>query len=329
MVANSFWTRRPTMRRALVNTALVALFGAALALVASRFSPFSTRSHLALASGGLEDLFLTPLATDPARVLLTTQRANSTWTRDRASQAGDPYWIRRYGDPARPGLAERILLTSRSRGAHLLIPLGALDLERALAEPEDEAEDERGRPLVRRSLTQLYWGRSFAGVFLHLRFPERELAPGASGPGEEIDHDFVIVRGNRVCTTDFLLQPNGELYRAALVDGLMPAGPLRRNPLAADELVLALRADSGAKAAPLYAPVSLFDELQLCWGEQLGVVLDDRWRPADAAPYALRPASPEVRARVAWNGALHLAARFEGAEERRALEHSLARFTDS
>src|SRR5688572_11158999 len=254
MVASSFWTRRPTARRALASVAVAGLAGAALAIAATRLSPFSTRSHLALDSGDVEDLFLTPLASDPARVLLTTQRENSTWTRDRGSQAGDPYWIRRYGDPARPGLPERILLTSRSRGAHLLIPLGALDLEHALSEPEEEAEDESGRPLVRRSLTQLYWGRSFAGVFLHLRFPERELASGATDPGESLDHDLVIVRGNRVCTTDFLLQPNGELYRAALADGLMPAGPLRRNPLASDELVLTLRADTGSEARPLYAP---------------------------------------------------------------------------
>src|SRR6185503_15878798 len=85
--------------------------------------------------GGLEPLYLTRL--DEGRVLLTTRRENSTWSRDRASQGGDPYWVRRYTDPARPGLPKRILLTSRSRGAHLLIPLGALDLERALSEPVD------------------------------------------------------------------------------------------------------------------------------------------------------------------------------------------------
>jgi hypothetical protein len=329
MTVESFWSKRTSARRALTTATTVALAGIALAWGATRLSPFSTRSTLALASGELEDLYLTQMASDPARVLMTTRRANSTWTRDQQSQAGDPYWVRRYGDPARPGLPERILLTSRSRGAHLLIPLGALDLERALAEPEEESRDERGRPVVRRSLTHLYMDRSFAGVFLHLRFPERELATGGAEPGEPIDFDLLIVRGNELCTTDFLLQPNGELYRAALADGLMPTGLLRRNPLVADELVLTLRADSGPAALPLYSPVSLFDELRLCWGDQLGVILDDRWRPEDAVPYALRPPSPEVRARVAWNGALHLAARFEGETERRALERSLATFTDS
>jgi hypothetical protein len=327
MVAGSFWSRRPTAARALATAAVAGLVGALLAWNAVRLSPFAVRSHLALASGGLEDLFLTPLGEDPARALLTTQRANSTWTRDQASQAGDPYWVRRYSDPARPGLPPRILLTSRSRGAHLLIPLGALDLERALAEPEEETEDPRGRPLVRRSMTHVYWGRKFAGVFLHLRFPEREPAPG--GTGELLDFDLVIVRGNELVTTDFLLQPNGELYRAALADGLMPPGPLRRNPLTGDELVLLVRAEPEAKCVPLFSPVALLDELRLCWGAQLGLVVDDRWRPEEAAPYALRPASRVVRAGMAWNGALHLAARFEGRDERRVLERSLARFADS
>lgn len=329
MVTRSFWSTRPTVGRALATAATVALAGAALAWGATRLSPYSTRSHLALASGELEDLYLTPLTEDPARALLTTQRANSTWARDQASQAGDPYWVRRYGDPARPGLPQRILLTSRSRGAHLLIPIAALDLERALAEPLEEAVDERGRPLVRRSLTHLYWSRAFAGVFLHLRLPERELAADGPEAGEALDFDLVIVRGNELVTTDFLLQPNGELYRAALADGLLPAGPLRRNPLTGDELVLRVHAAPDREGVALFAPVSLFDELQLCWGTQLGVVVDDRWRPAEAAPYALRPPAREVRARVAWNGALHLAAHFEDGDERRALERSLARFTDS
>jgi hypothetical protein len=80
---------------------------------------------------------------------------------------------------------------------------------------------------------------------------------------------------------------------------------------------------------PLFVPVALFDELRLCWGSQLGVVVDDRWDPARADSYALRPPAPEVRERLAWNGALHLAARFEGGAERRALERSLASFAGS
>ncbi len=338
MQGDSFWSTRPTAQLALLTAAAVALLGAALAWSATRLSPFSTRSLLALDSGELEELYLTPLPEDPARALLTTRRQNSTWSRDQASQAGDPYWVRRYGDPARPGLPERILLTSRSRGAHLLIPLGALDLERALAEPLEEGSEPGAgteeaatppQPFLRRSLTHIYWSRSFAGVFLHLRFPERVLATEGPDAGQLLDFDLVIVRGNELYTTDFLLQPNGELYRAALADGLMPAGPLRRNPLTGDELVLLMRAEPGAEGVPLYSPVPLFEELRLCWEAQLGPVVDDRWRLEDAAPYALRPPSSGVRARVAWNGTLHLAARFESAEERRALEQALARFADS
>jgi hypothetical protein len=332
MQGGSFWSTRPTHGRALATAAWVAFLASALAWSATRLSPFSTRSHLALASGELEDLYLTPLAEDPARALLTTRRANSTWARDQASQAGDPYWVRRYGDPARPGLPERILLTSRSRGAHLLIPLAALDLERALAEPLGEGAGPSAtpqQPCLRRSLAQVYWSRSFAGVFLHLRFPERVLATEGPEAGQPLDFDLVIVRENELCTTDFLLQPNGELYRAALADGLMPAGPRRRNPLTGDELVLLMRAEPGADGVPLYSPVSLFEELRLCWKAQLGTVVDDRWRLADAAPYATQPPAREVRARVAWNGSLHLAARFESADERRALQQALARFTDS
>jgi hypothetical protein len=328
-MAGSFWSTRPTPGRAIATVAAVGLLAAALAGSATRLSPFSTRSHLALASGGLEDLYLTPLAEDPGRALLTTRRANSTWTRDQASQAGDPYWVRRYGDPAHPGLPERFLLTSRSRGAHLLIPLGALDLERALAEPEEEPVDERGRPLVQRSLTHVYWSRAFAGVFLHLRFPERALAQAGPEAGEPLGFDLVVVRGSELVTTDFLLQPNGELYRAELAEGRLPTGPLRRNPLAGDELVLQVHADPGRACVPLYAPVALMAELGLCWGTQLGTVVDDRWQPLAAAPYALRPPSAEVRARVAWNGTLHLAARFESVDERHALQRSLARFTGS
>lgn len=333
----SFWSTRPTAKRALVTAAWVAVLGAALAIGATRLSPFSTRSHLALASGDLEDLYLTPLSEDPARVLLTTQRQNSTWTRDRTSQAGDPYWVRRYRDPARPGLPERILLTSRSRGAHLLIPIGALDLELALAEPQADggqsaSEGEQAvpppGPLLRSSLVHLYSSRSFAGVYLHLRFPERPLATQGSEVGQPRDFDLVIVRGNELYTTDFLLQPNGELYRSALADGLMPAGPLRLNPLTG-ELVLMMDAEPGAEGTPLYSPVSLFQELRLCWQDQLGIVVDDRWHLEGAAAYALQPPTPEIRAQVARNGNLHLAAHLESRDERRALELALARFTDS
>ena len=128
MLGGSFWWTRPTTQVALATASWVALLGTILAWSAGRLSPFSTRSSLALGSSELEELYLTPLQEDPARALLTTRRENSTWTRDRESQAGDPYWVRRYGDPARPGLPQRILLTSRSRGAHLLIQLASLDM---------------------------------------------------------------------------------------------------------------------------------------------------------------------------------------------------------
>ena len=328
-MAGSFWSIRPTARSALATVLGIALLGAALGSGADRLSPFATRSLLALESGDIEQLYLTPLPEDPERALLTTRRSNSTWARDQASQAGDPYWVRRYGDPARPGLPQRILLTSRSRGAHLLIPLGALDLERALAEPAEEGEGERapGRPHVRSSLVQLYWSRSFAGVFLHLRFPEREVKEGTAG--ELRDFDLVVVRGNELVTTDFLLQPNGKLYHAALAAGRLPAGPLRRNPLNGDELVLLVYPEPGASGVPLLSPVALTDELRLCWGKELATIVDDRWRPADAPAWELRPPSGEVRARVRRNGAMHLAARFEHADERRALEQALNRFAGS
>jgi hypothetical protein len=328
----SFWSIRPTARNALVTALGTALVGAVLSLGDERLSPFETRSLLALESGDIEQLYLTPLPEDPERALLTTRRSNSTWARDQASQAGDPYWVRRYGDPARPGLPQRILLTSRSRGAHLLIPLGALDLEHALAEPLPEEGDggrPPGRPFVRSSLTQLHWSRSFAGVFLHLRFPEREPSKEGKAVGEPRDFDLVVVRGNELVTTDFLLQPNGKLYHAALADGLLPAGPLRRNPLSGDELVLLVYPEPGAEGVPLLSPVSLTDELRLCWGKELATVVDDRWHVADAPAWELRPPSPEARVRVRRNGAMHLAARFEPVDERRTLEQALNRFAGS
>ena len=133
----TFWTQRPSSAHAILFAVLAGVLGIALAFGTERVSPVVARANLRHEQSGLEPLYLTPLQEDPARVLLTSRRENSTWSRDQASQAGDPYWIRRYSDPARPGLPARILLTSRSRGAHLLVPLGALDLERALAEPVD------------------------------------------------------------------------------------------------------------------------------------------------------------------------------------------------
>jgi hypothetical protein len=323
MQQRSFWEGRPKSASAVRWAAVLALLAALVALGATRLSSLSARSHLPLAGGELDEYFLTPLSSDPARLLLTTRRENANWARDQSRQAGDSYWVRRYGDPARPGLMERILLTSRSRGAHLFVPLGALDLERALAAPLEPDAVSEGTPRLRHELARVYWNRSFAGLFLHLRFPER--APGAE-PDEEIDQDLVIVRGNELLTTDFLLQPNAQLYRAALTAGRMPPGPLRRNPQCADEIVLLVSADPKRAGVPLFAPLSLFDELRLCWGAALPALVDDRWRPEEAPPYVLAPPSPELRARVRREGAVHLAARFEGGAEREALQTALMRF---
>jgi hypothetical protein len=336
---NSFWTHRPSRSHALVLSALVALIGVALSLVAARVSPLVVRSHLRVEAGGLDPLYLTRLQEDPARALLTTRRENSTWSRDQSSQAGDPYWVRRYADPARPGLPDRFLLSSRSRGAHLLIPLGALDLERALAAPALAGDAPPKEPLVdgppalgpadpalRSKLVRLYWNRSFAGIYLQLRLRERTEITQGPEAGEFISYDLVIVRDGALCTTDFLLQPNGELYRSLLADGLMPAGAFRRNPAAGDESVFLIGEDSPGTAVPLFSPVSLSDELRLCWGDELPCVLDDRWREDMAPPFELAEPSARLRAKVAENGRLHLLSRLEGEDERDALELSLARF---
>ena len=252
--------------------------------------------------------------------------------RDRASQGGDPYWVRRYSDPARPGLPKRILLTSRSRGAHLLIPLGALDLERALSAPPRASADPAAAaaggepPRLRCELKRVYWNRSFAGIFLQLRFPERPRV--ASGPkkGDPLGFDLVVVRGNELRTTDFLLQPDAELYRSLLTAGRRPTGELWRNPATGGEAVVLLCEDAPSTGLALFSPVSLFDELGLCWGGELATIVDDRWEETMAQPYALEPPGPELRARVLANGELELAARLEHSDERRVLADALARF---
>ncbi len=293
----------------------------ALALVARRVSPLEIRANLRLDRDGLGELFLTSLAEDPERVLVTTRRENSTWARDMQSQAGNTFWVRRYGDPARPGLPERILLTSRSRGARLLIPLAALDLENALAAPV--GEDPEAPSVPRRELVQVHLDRSFAGLFLELSFRERELDPET---GEPLDRDFAVVRGNRVRTTDFLLQPNGRWYKDAIIEGLQPTGTLVRHPGEAGELVLHLGVSLEDPAEPLFVPLSLFDELGLCWGTELPTIVDDRWRVEDLPAFELLPASTGTRSLVERIGARHLAARLESAEERRLLARELEGF---
>jgi len=318
MGRESWWLRRPSASRAWVSVLVMAALAAFVSLEASRVSPFAARSLLPLNEVSTRDLYLTTLPEDPQRVLLTTKRRNSTLPRGRTRQAGNPYWIRRYDDPTRPDVPGRILLSSRSRGARLLLPLASLDLERALvtAEPEETraAGDAKEEQRVRSGLVQVFQDRLFAGIYLELRFPPRELDEN----GEPIDFDLVCVRDNRVRTVDFLLHPHGRHYRAGIAAGTMPAGDLRVQPLE-DELVFQLFEDPDRPAAPLFVPVSLFDELGLSWGDQVPTLIDDRWRIDTLPEYEPRSPEPEQRIEAARLAALHLAARLESDQERQRI----------
>lgn len=323
----SFWLHRPTHARAcavLVGAGLLALL---VSRLADGWSPLEVHASLPLAELGMREVYLTPLAEDPARVLLTTRRENSTWTRDAADQRGDPYWIRRYGDPARPGLSQRLLLTSRSRGARLLIPLAALSLEHALSEPSSAAAESTAN--VRISLVQVFLERTFAGVFLELRFPERPAALPGSGAGDPTDFDLVVVRGNRVRATDFLLQPNGIFYRAVIAEGRLPSGPFRRNSATGGEFVFALWETPEVECTPLFVPIALFDELALCWSTGLPTVIDDRWRAEALPDFAVNGPANELRALVTRAASLQIEARLESGEEQLALALAIERLADS
>jgi hypothetical protein len=322
----SFWLHRPSPARALAVLAGVGLLTVVFSRLAGSWSPLEVRANLPLEELGMREVFLTSLAEDPARVLLTTRRENSTWTRDANDQRGDTYWIRRYGDPARPGLSERILLTSRSRGAHFLIPIGAVDLERALNEPSSAPAE--GTPSVRVSLAQVYLDRNFAGIFLELRFPERPLSVPENPMSDVVDFDLVAVRGNQVRTTDFLLQPNGRFYRDAIAAARLPLGPLARNEGTGDELVFALWEDARRECTPLFVPIPLFDELGLCWGANLPALTDDRWRVELLPAYPVRPVEHE-RALVTRAAALQVQARLDSLEEQHALILAAERLGDS
>lgn len=316
-----------------VASVIVFLAGSALAVCLClaawpRLRLIQARADLPLsAPGAFEAVFLSTTADDPGRVLFTTRRENASWARDMGTQAGNGYWLERYGDPRRPGLPPRLLLTSRSRGARLYVPLGALELERALSWPASaaaaRATEPARAPAVEHELVQLFVDRSFAGLYLELVLPER--ARDASG--KALDHDLVVVRGNRVRSADFLLRPDGELYRAALVAGIRPTGEFRRGRDGGDELVFLLPSDPAAPCPPLFTSISLFDELGLLWGDELGTIVDDRWNPAAFPAFEVGPPGRELRSGLAWNGALHLAAHIEPAEERDALAVALARFT--
>src|SRR5262245_40172491 len=121
------------MRAALATTALCAALAAAGGWIAAQESPLATLDLLPGDEPGIREAFLTTLLDETQRVAFTSQRSLTNVDRSQASLAGNRYWIHRYGDPARPEIPDRILLTSRKRGARLLVPVEALDLESALA----------------------------------------------------------------------------------------------------------------------------------------------------------------------------------------------------
>jgi hypothetical protein len=318
-----WWLGRPSAAAALA-TALACLgLASAAGWLAARRSPLVARSLLPLASLDAREVFLTTLLDDPQRVMVTTRRSRTTAHRGEAAPAGSRYWIQRYGDPNRPELPDRILLTSRSRGARLLVPVGALDLESALASPvgvEEEASNGKGGS-VPSELVHLHADRLYAGTYLELRFPDRE----RDAQGQPRRFDLVAVRGNRVRSADFALLPNPRYYRAALVEGGMPRGELRASELpGGPELVFALYENPARPAESLRLPISLFDELGLAWGDEVPTLVDDRWRIEPLPRYASAPASPALRERVARMVALHVAARLESRAERERLARAVS-----
>jgi hypothetical protein len=279
------------------------------------------RNLLPTPSADAREVFLTHLIDDPQRVLVTTQRSLTSVHRGEDAQGGNRYWVHRYGDPARPELPERILLTSRSRGARLLVPVGALDLDRALASPVgQEPAKQGGGGSVPSRLVHLYVDRLFSGAYLELLFPERERDEG----GEPRRFDLVAIRGNRVRTADFLLQPNPRYYRDALIEGGMPHGELLTSEVSGGpELVFAFYEDLARGAESIQVPISIFDELGLAWGDVVPTLVDDRWRIEELPRYATTPPSPEVREATARMVAVHLAARLESSPERERLAHEM------
>jgi len=312
------------MRSALATTALCLALAAAAGWIAAQQSPLVVRNLLPTPSADAREVFLTTLVDEPQRVLFTAQRSLTTVRRGEDAQGGSRYWIHRYGDPARPELPDRILLQSRSRGARLLVPVGALELDRALASPIGlEPAKQGGGGSVPSRLVHLYVDRLFAGTYLELRFPNRERDEN----GELRRFDLVAIRGNRVRTADFVLAPNPRYYRAALIEGEMPHGDLVVNELPGGaELVLAFYEDLARAVGPLQVPISIFDELGLAWGEVVPTLVDDRWQLEALPRYATEAPSPEFREATARMVALHLAARFESRPERERLAHEMGEF---
>jgi hypothetical protein len=312
-----WWLRRPSARTALATSVLCAALAAAGGWIAAQQSPLVVRNLLPSPETGTRELFLTTLIDDPRRVAVTTQRSLTSVHRGEAAQGGNRYWIHAYPDPARPELPDRILLTSRSRGARLLVPVGALDLESALSVPVGvEAAEKGGGGAVPSDLVHLYRDRLFAGTYLELRLPDRE----RDELGEPRRFDLVAVRGNRVRTADFTLAPNPRYDRDALIEGGMPQGDFRvSEPASGPELVFAFYEDLDRPAESLRVPISIFDELGLAWGEVVPTLVDDRWRIEALPRYATAPAPAELRAAAARMVAIHLAARVDARPERERL----------
>lgn len=320
--ANEPWWLRPTSPRAALGSLALCLALASLAgWLAARQSPLAVRSLLPLGGTGAREVYLSTLLDDPQRMALTTQRDATTADRGDAALGGNRYWVHRYGDPERPELPERILLTSRRRGARLLVPVAAIDLDSALSTPVGVGPAEKGGGgFVPRDLVQLYVDRQYRGAYLELRFPDR----AQDAKGDPLRFDLVAVRGNQARTSDFVLLPNPRYYRTALIEGSMPGGEYVASALPdGPELAFAFYEDPERPIASLQLPISLFHELGLAWGDEVPTLVDDRWQ-LDALPrYATTPAPAELREQAARMLALQLAARLDPAPERERLARAV------
>jgi len=316
-----WWLRRPSPRAALGSLVLCLALAAAGAWLAARQSPLAVRSLLPLGQPGVRELYLATLLDDPQRMALTTQRDATTAHRGEAAEGGNRYWVHRYGDPERPELPERLLLTSRRRGARLLVPVAAVELESALARPVGIGPAEKGGGgYVPRDLVQLYVDRLYQGTDLELRFADR----AQDEKGDPIRFDLVAVRGNRARTSDFVLLPNPRYYRAALIEGQMPGGAYVANALPdGPELVFAFYEDPAREVAPLALPISLYRELGLAWGDEVPTIVDDRWQVESLPRHATEPAPPGLRAQAARMLAIQLAARLDPPAERERLARAV------
>ena len=320
--ANPWWLERPSARSALLSCAIAVALAIGAATLADRLSPLAARSALPLADADVRKVFLSSDASDPARVLATSRRRSTTLSRDRAALGGRRYWLRRYADPARPGVPARRLLSSRSRGARLYLPIAAVDLERVLSETPAPP----GALDVRSALVFLYEDRLFQGLFVELRFPLREPDPET----EWRRFDLVAVRGSDVRTVDWVLHPYPRFYRDWIAEGRLPdPPPFAKQTNAGRELDFAIYADLESAAAPLWLPISLYDELGLMWGDDLPRLGDDRWQPEQTALLAWQPADLERRVWVWQLLGVHLAARFESGAAQARLERRAAELLGS